>query len=296
MALWVVAFAAATAHAQDLEPRAYSNTPIGVNFLIATYGYSDGGLSADPTVPLTNAKVTADTFVAAYVRSLGLWGRSAKINVALPYAWTSGTAEFAGESVQRNVPGLLDPSIRFSISLYGAPALTLREFAGYHQDLIIGASVQLRPPLGQYDADKVLNNGSNRWSVKPELGLSKAWGPWRFELAGAVNLISDNRDFLVDKVLEQDPIYSVQGHLIYDFASGVWIAADATWYTGGRTSIDGVQQDNKQRNTRAGLNVALPLGKHHSIKLYGITGVATRIGSDSDIIGIAWQYRWGGGL
>ena len=31
-----------TAHAQDLEPRAYSNSPIGLNFAIAGYAYATG--------------------------------------------------------------------------------------------------------------------------------------------------------------------------------------------------------------------------------------------------------------
>jgi len=45
-----------------------------------------------------------------------------------------------------------------------------------------------------------------------------------------------------------------------------------------------------------GVTVALPVDRNHSVKLYATTGISTRIGTDSDTIGIAWQYRWGGGL
>jgi hypothetical protein len=182
------------------------------------------------------------------------------------------------------------------VNFYGAPALSLQEFAGYRQDLIVGASLQVSAPLGQYDADKLVNIGTNRWAVKPELGVSKAWGSWTLELATGVTFYSDNDDFLSGKTREQDPIYSVQGHLIYSFRSGVWGALNATYYTGGRATVDGVQGDNLQQNSRLGATVALPLDRHNSIKLYASTGVSTRTGSDFDAIGIAWQYRWGGGL
>jgi len=295
-ALSLLVLAVAAAGAQEIEPRTYVNTPVGVNFLIAGYGYADGGLSVDPSLPLEDAEIQSDAIILGYARSFGFMGRSAKVSVNLPYAWTSGYAKLDGERRERDVNGLLDPTFLFSVALWGAPALTLREFAAYRQDLIVGASVRLRLPWGQYDPEKFLNNGTNRWSVKPEIGMSKAWGQWRVEISGAFNLIGDNREFLGDGTLEQDPVYSVQGHLIYDFPSGIWLAADATWYRGGRTTIDGERQDNLQRNSRVGLTAALPLGRHHSLKLYGSTGVSTRIGSDSDILGVAWQYRWGGGL
>jgi hypothetical protein len=68
----------------------------------------------------------------------------------------------AGQPRERNVSGLNDPRFRFSVNFYGSPALSLREFASYRQDLIIGASVAVSAPLGQYDRDKLVNLGNNR--------------------------------------------------------------------------------------------------------------------------------------
>jgi hypothetical protein len=267
-----------------------------VNFLIAGYGYTEGGVVADASVPLTNANVEVQGALLAYAHSLDVRGRSGKFDVLLPYAWVSGTAEFAGQPRERKVSGFGDPKLRFSVNLYGAPALSLQEFAGYRQDLIVGASLQVSVPLGQYDADKLVNIGTNRWAVKPELGISKAWGPWTLELATGVSFYSDNDDFVGGKTREQDPIYSVQGHLLYGFRSGIWVALNGTYYTGGRTTVDGVQGDDLQQNSRLGATVALPVDRHNSIKLYASTGVSTRTGSDFDVVGRAWQYRWGGGL
>ena len=228
-----LAVSAVSVRAQEIEPRAYSNIPIGVHFLIVGYGYAEGGLVTDPTLPLENANLQTHTTVFAYAHSFEVWGQSGKFDVLLPYSWVSGTADFAGQPQDRKVSGFGDPRLRFSLNLYGAPALSLKEFASYQQDLIIGASVQMSVPSGQYDADKLVNIGSNRWFVKPELGLSKTWGPWTLELATAATFFSENDDFLGGKTREQDPIYSVKGGLIYGFRNGIWVALNGTYFTGG---------------------------------------------------------------
>ena len=291
-----LAVSAVSVRAQEIEPRAYSNIPIGVHFLIVGYGYAEGGLVTDPTLPLENANLQTHTTVFAYAHSFEVWGQSGKFDVLLPYSWVSGTADFAGQPQDRKVSGFGDPRLRFSLNLYGAPALSLKEFASYQQDLIIGASVQMSVPSGQYDADKLVNIGSNRWFVKPELGLSKTWGPWTLELATAATFFSENDDFLGGKTREQDPIYSVKGGLIYGFRNGIWVALNGTYFTGGRTTVDDLASNDLQKNSLAGVTVALPVDRRHSVKLYASTGISTRIGADSDTIGIAWQYRWGGGL
>ena len=296
--LAVTAFAlmAWEARGQDLEPRTYSNIPVGLNFLIAGYGYSVGGVVTDPSFPLEDGDVQIHSTVLAYARAVDVWGTSGKFDVVLPFAWVSGTATFRGQPREREVSGLADPRFRFSVNLYGAPALSLQEFADYTQDLIIGASLQVSAPLGQYDSSKLLNIGTNRWSIKPEIGLSKALGPLTLELDAGVTFYTNNDDFLNGMTLEQDPIYAVQGHLIYNFGAGVWGALDATYYTGGRTTVDGVKGDTLQENTRLGLTVALPVNRYNSIKLYASTGVFARTGSNFNTGGIVWQFRWGGGL
>lgn len=287
---------AAAVQAQDIEPRAYSNAPVGVNFLIAGYVYSEGGLAVDPSLPLTDADLEVHTGLFAYARVFEVAGQSAKIDAVVPYAALSGTAEFAGTPVARDVSGFGDPRLRFSMNFHGAPALSLKEYAGYRQDLIVGGSVQVSAPLGQYDPDKLVNLGSNRWFIKPELGVSKAWGPWVLEFATGATFFGDNDDFYGGQRREQDPIYSLQAHLVYGFPSGMWAALTGTYVTGGRTTIDGVEGDDLQQNSRVGATLALPVDRYDSIKFYASTGVSIRTGTDFDIVGIAWQRRWGGGL
>jgi hypothetical protein len=297
-ALAVVVFAAGVsgALAQDIEPRSYSNAPVGVNFLVAAYVYSEGGLATDPSFPLTNADLRINTAVLGYARVIDVWGKSGKFDVILPHSWLSGTAEFEGMPRERVVSGFGDPRLRFTVNFYGAPALSLKEFSDYEQDLIVGASLQVSVPAGQYDSDKLVNIGTNRWSFKSELGVSKAWKPWILELAAGVTFFTDNNDFLGGKTREQDPIYSVQGGVIYNFPSGAWVGLNGTYYTGGRTTIDGVEGNDLQQNSRVGATLSLPVDRRNSIKFYATNGVSTRIGEDFTAYGVAWQYRWGGGL
>ena len=284
------------AYAQDLEPRAYANTPVGLNFLLAGYAYSRGGVATDPSLPLQNADFNIHSTLLAYARVLDVWGTSGKFDVVLPYSWLSGSAAFAGQPQEREVSGFGDPRLRFSVNFYGAPALRLQEFAGYKQDLIMGASLQVSVPLGQYDSDRLVNLGTNRWFFKPELGISKAWGPLTLDFATSVTLYTDNRDFLDGKTRAQAPLYSVQGHVIYSLPYGIWVGLNGTYYTGGRTTIDGEEGNDVQQNSRLGVTISLPVGRHYSVKLYASTGASTRTGGDFDTLGIIWQYRWGGGL
>ena len=285
----------ANTKAQDAEPRSYSNSPVGLNFLIAGYAYSQGKMAFDPNLSIADAQFHTHTEALAYVRSLDVFGKSAKFDVILPYSSFSAHALVDGQPRAREMSGFGDPRFRFSINLFGAPALSVKEFASYKQDLIIGASLQVSAPLGQYDNSKLLNLGNNRWSFRPELGFSKASGPWTVEVAPSVTFFTDNTDFFDGSRFAQAPIYLVRGHIIYNFESGVWVSLDGSYFTGGRTTLNGERGDNEQTNTRAGLTLALPVDRHNSIKLNASTGISTRTGSEFSAVAVAWQYRWGGG-
>jgi len=228
----VLAASASIARAQSIEPRAYSNTPVGVNFLLAGPYYTRGGLSFDTSLPLTDPQLKTTNVVVGYARALDLWGKSGKFDVIVPYTWLSGSAFYRGDAVEREVDGFGDPAFRLSMNFYGAPALTLPEFQSYEQDLIVGASFQVSVPAGQYDSTKLVNIGTNRWYFKPELGASKALGPLTLEFKAGVTLFTTNTDFFNGNRRSQDPLYSIGSHAIYSFSSGIWASVDATYFAG----------------------------------------------------------------
>ena len=294
--IFIFAVFCVRAEAGEIEPRAYVNTPVGVNFLLGGYAYTDGDLATSGSSPIKDAELTMDTGLLAYARSMDIWGKSAKFDVILGYSELSGEAMVAGQSRTRNVSGFLDPRFRFSINFLGAPALSVQEFANYQQDLIVGASVQVSAPLGQYDKERLVNLGNNRWFVKPDIGISKAWGDFTLELSGGAFFYSDNDDFLDGKKLEQDPVYTTQLHATYNLGRGVWAAVSGTYDHGGRTTTDGVRNDDQQDNSRAGITLALPVNRHNSVKFFASSPIHTTAGGDFDLLGVLWQHRWGSGL
>lgn len=286
----------AVADAQDIEPRAYSNAPIGVNFLVAGYAYTQGALSFDPALSLTDADLRTNNAVIGYARVLNLGGKSGIFDLTLPYTFLSGEAIYEGEPVERQVDGMSNPAFRLSWNFYGAPTMGLREFSTWQQDLVIGASLRVSAPWSQYDSSRLVNIGTNRWSFKPELGISKTLGQWTVEGQLAATIYTENDDFFGGNTRKQDPIYSAQAHTIYGFKSGKWASFDLTWFGGGRTTFNGVDKQDLQQNWRLGATLAVPVNRKNSVKFYASSGVSDRTGNSYDLIGIVWQYRWGGGL
>lgn len=288
--------AAGKAGAQEIEPRAYSNAPVGVNFVVVGTAWTRGGLAFDSSVPIENEDLRTTSLVLAYARSLALGGRSAKFDAIVPYTWLDGTADYLGVPTERRVDGFGRPALRFSVNLYGAPAMGMADFRGWKQDLIIGTSLQVSPPLGQYDADRIVNIASNRWSFKPEIGLSKAGGPWTGELKLAATFFTDNDEFYGGATRSQDPVYALQGNLIRGLASGAWWSLDATYFAGGRSQVGGRYNRDLQQNWRVGASLSLPLDRNNSIRFAASSGVYARTGNEFDAVAVSWQHRWGGGF
>jgi hypothetical protein len=292
LALWY----APPAHGQALEPRTYSPGPVGLNFLVLGVTDSEGGLSIDPALPVSDADLSVQNAVLGCARTIDLFGTSGKIDAVLPYGRLSGSAIYQGERIERRVDGFGDPLLRLSALLHGAPALSPAEFKHYRQHLVVGTSVQVSVPVGQYDGTRVLNLGAHRWFVKPEVGVSQVFGRWSVELTGAATVYGPNRDFFGGHRRTQTPLYAAQTHIVYSLRSGIWAALDATWFGGGATSVDGGAERNLQRNWRLGLTAAVPVNRRISLKANASTGVSARTGNDFNLFGLALQYRWGAGL
>jgi hypothetical protein len=171
--------------------------------------------------------------------------------------------------------------------------MTPQEFAARAPSTTtLGVSFVLVPPVGEYDETKLVNLGSNRWAAKTELGLSQPIGKWNLDVYGGLWYFTDNDEFFGGVKREQEPVVSLQAHVAYTFRPGLWLAFDATGYRGGETTVDGVYKDDLQENTRAGLTLAVPIGRAQSLKIAWSTGATTRLGSDFDTAAVAWNVRW----
>ena len=282
--------------AQSLEPRLYSNAPTDLNFLVIGYAHTQGVL-ADNIVPdLLDPELKANIAVVAYARFLDVAGQSAKIDVVIPTVCLKGDALYHGAPSTRDVCGLGDVKARFAWNVFGAPALSLKEFASYNQDVLVGLSVQVTAPTGQYDASKLVNISAHRWAVKPGIGISKHMSGFTFELAADIEFYTTNHDSYAGSSRKQAPVYSAQIHGIYNFIPGLWLGLDANYYSGGKNIVNGVKKDDALNNSRYGATLAVPINRYNSIKVYGNSGIFARTGTDFTLLGAVWQYRFGAGL
>jgi hypothetical protein len=276
---------------QDLDPRAYARIPVRVTVVVAGFSYSDGGIVTDATLPVKDLSAKIGAPSLAVVRSFGLLGKTAQVSAALPYAWGKASATIDGEEQSTTRSGLGDMRFRFSWLLLGAPAATLGEIAKAPRKTILGFSLGITAPTGQYFADKLINVGTSRWAFKTELALSQPVGKrWLIDFYSGLWLFTKNNSFYPgSSVRTQNPLGAFQGHISYNIQPLMWVALDLTYYTGGNSTVDGVEMDDRQSNSRIGATLVLPVGKRHSIKLAYSRGAIVRSGADFTTISAGWQ-------
>jgi hypothetical protein len=280
--------------AQDLEPRAYSASPVGTTFVGVGFGRSSGDISFDPTVPITNANATLYSPVLGVGQTFAVFGRQALFTASLPYAWGNASGDVGNDRGSIYRSGLADVKARFSVILRGSPAMSPKEFMQRpHRNFIIGTSLTFTAPAGQYNGEKLINIGTNRWSFKPELGVSYPVKKLDLDLYASAWFFTDNGDFYPGQLTRsQDPLTAVQAHVSYTVRRSLWVAVDSTWYGGGVSTVTGGAPSQRQSNSRLGATLSLPLAKGQSFKVAYSSGVSGNVGSKFNTISAGWQYAW----
>lgn len=278
--------------AQEIEPRTYANTPVGMNFLALAYSYSSGNVFMDPSLPIEDVDAQIHLALARYIRSFSLFGKSAKLKALLPWSDGHWDGYLEGEFRTRDVRGLADPRLGLDILLSGAPALDVAGFQSYQQELVVGLRFDLVTPLGQYDSTKVINLGSNRWAFHSEIGASKAIGKWTVEAAGGMWLYTDNDDFFGGQNLSQKPFFVIKANLVRSVRPGFWWAVGMGYGQGGQTSIDGEPRATDQKNWRITAMVAFPITPTQGLSLTAASGRTFQAGPDFDVVALAYQIAW----
>jgi hypothetical protein len=288
------------AAAQDLSPRAYLITPIRSNALVLTTSYLQGNIQFTGSVPITGAREDLYLGIASYYHSFAVFGRSANFTVITPYGNADLTGQVFDVPRHEHRSGFLDSVARVSVNLIGGPAMQPREFAQWTQSVLLGTSLTIVTPTGQYDPTRLVNFGGNRWAFKPELGYSERWGHWVLDAYGGIWFYTKNPEFFSHNAYfpgtntqSQQPTGAVEAHLSYDFLPRLWVSLDANFWWGGATSINGVENRlTNQQNSRVGLTASFPLTSHQSIKVSYSDGAYIRYGGNFRSISVAWQYGW----
>ncbi len=296
---WVVAavacvLAGATvARAQDLEPRAYSASPVGVNFFVINYSRSTGGIVFDPSLPFSDVRATINAATAGLGHTFNLFGKLALVSAAVPYVLGDVTGNVGEDRREVTRSGLADSRLKLSVNLRGNDALSPRAFAAAPDHVVLGASLAATAPSSQYSGTKLINIGTNRWSLKPEFGMSVPRGHWNLDAYVGGWLYFDNPDsYPGGLVRSQDPILTIQGHVSYTIRRGFWVAGDATWYRGGSARTGGGAPSTPLDNARVGVTTSLPVLTRYTLKVSYTAGIVERTGTNFRTVSVAWQTVW----
>jgi hypothetical protein len=282
--------------AQDLSPRAYVITPLHSNAVTLTYSYYSGGIQLDGAAPITNATGTYNSSILTYYHAFSVFGRSANANASLPYAVGNFQANVAGVQKQIYRSGLLDFVARVSVNLRGGPSMPIQEMRKWKQKTLLGVSLKVIAPTGQYDPTRLVNWGANRWAFKPEFGYSKRRGNFVLDAYAGVWFYTANPRYYsppVPKRQTQEPIGAFEGHLSYNLKPRLWFSLDGNFWFGGVTSLTGIANPStRQTSSRIGVTASVPLGNAQSMKVSYNDGAYIRFGGNYQSISVAWQYSW----
>jgi hypothetical protein len=294
LALPATLLLASTAHAQDLVPAAYTPGPVGFNVITLVASFNRGDVTFDPSLPVEDGRARIRSAAVGFTRSFDLAGRYANVGVAVPYVHGHVEGLLLGQFQETTRSGLADMGARIAVNLYGARAMTLREFAAYRASTtstIVGLSLGVGIPVGQYDPGKAINIGTHRWSFKSEIGVSRRRGRWTVEGDVGGVFFTANTNFLNGGTRTQAPILTFQGHLIYTVRPGMWAAFDGNFWRGGRVTTKGAVATELQNNSRLGLTLALPVGRQQ-LRVAFSEGAYTRLGGDFLSLGVSYSYAW----
>lgn len=287
------------AFAQDLEPRRWSTLPSGVTFLGVGTSYATGDILFDPVLQVEDVTVDFATVGGSVIHTFGFFGKPARVDFNVPYSSARWEGLISGVPASTRRRGFMDPWMRLSINLYGAPVLKGQAFGRYMAEnpvsTTVGAAIAIIPPLGDYRDDKFINLGNNRWAVRPQMGVLHARDKWQFETTGAVFIYGDNDEFVAgDHVRSQDPLWSIQGHVIYTFRPGLWASVSGAFVWGGESTVHGIPRHDESRMPLWALSLGVPISPTQGLKFaYNYNGTNTDTGSEMDTWQVAWSVMLG---
>jgi hypothetical protein len=288
---------ASSGMAQELEPRRWSHLPTGLNFAGMGYAYTEADISDSPALRLEQVEMEMHTFAAKYIRTFDLFGKSARIDLAQAYQKGSWNGVLDGTPASTDRTGWSDSFARFSINLYGAPPLSGKAYADYRAntevETIVGAALGVQFPTGEYMEERLINLGNNRFTFRPQLGVVHMRGKWTMEASTAAWIYTENNDFYQDTQLEKDPLYTVQGHLIYTWEPGLWAGLSLGYAAGGRSTLNGEEKDDRREIGLLAVSLGYPVTRDWGLKVaYVGTRRFSTNGRDTDSVVLTVSHFW----
>jgi hypothetical protein len=282
--------------AQFTDPRNYQNAPVGINQFELAYAYVRSNTSIDTSFVVSGAKFNLNQGLIDYTRHFALLHRTAWVEATIPIANLSGS--ITGTDIAGSTTGTGDSGYTAAVLLKGGPALSPEQFANAPTTTSIGLSLSTTAPTGQYDPNKLLNLGSERWSFKPELALSKPFGPeqrWVVDAYANSYLYTNNTSYRGAQILRQRALSALEGHISYTFNNTIWASLDTLYSFRGDTNVNGIGQDNPQRNFILGSELVVSPRSRNSFTFEFAKAAIHKNGPSLTGFAVKYDYTWGNG-
>ena len=289
------------AHAQ-IPARFYWKGLAGLTAVPVIYQDFSGNSNPFDPAHAGSPETTIDAEVASVgaAMMLPLFGRTATIAFLETMGRLSSAVEADGKTASESARGFGDPMLEFGINVIGPKAImNIPDMIRYQPKFSLDLIADLYFPVGEYDNERALNIGQNRWYGRvgaPIVWQLGAWVPGRrttLELLPSLWLFGDNTDFL-GETLSTDPTFQLESHLTRDLTKSLWVALDATWKTAGASTVgDGEEGDSVDT-----LGVGFTLGYQVNDNLGLTCGYMSTVNDSDpsdlqlDVFRICLTYGW----
>jgi hypothetical protein len=300
-AVALAAFCPMLALAQ-IPPRFYLKGLAGANAVPVIYqDFSGNSNPFDPSHAVSpEALIDAEVVTVGAAKMLPLFDRTATIALLGTMGRLSAATEAGGETASESARGYGDPMLEFGINVIGPSAIMdIPDMIRYEPKFSLDLIADLYFPVGEYDNERALNIGQNRWYGRvgaPIVWQLGAWVPGRrttLEALPSLWLFDDNTDFL-GETLSTDPTFQLETHLTRDLTGSLWASLDATWKTGGETTVgDGEEGDSVDT-----LGVGFTLGYQVNDNLACTFGYMSTVNDGDpgdlqlDVFRVSLTYGW----
>jgi hypothetical protein len=303
------------AFAIDDGARAYWKGRDGTN--VVSFQYLNLNMQASDTQQFDpaqyiypNSEAEANIMIASWARHMTLFNRASSLSVNIvggsvdlsvsaglpPQFLPPGVAP--GSSFSQSASGYADPTMQLDVNLLGtSPLKSTVDLVNYEPTLTLDTAVMLAFPVGEYDDDKLVNMGLNRWygrvafPFKYHFGVFSPGYKSSLELIPSVWFFAENDDFMGQK-LENDPLYQFEAHLTHDFTRTFWGSLDLLYRSGFQSEING--SDVGDELNVGNLGFTLNYQVTDNLTIHG--GYSSNMFGDDDldnsIIRIQFVYAW----
>jgi len=257
-----------------------------------------------------NSDAEANIVVASWVRHITLFDRASSFAVNLTGGsvqadiGASRPSDFLppgatpNSEFSQSSSGYADPTVQLDINLFGTPRLKSNvDLFNYEPTWTVDAAVMLGVPMGEYDDDKLVNLGLNRWFTRIALPVKYHFGAFSpgymgsFEITPSVWMFEDNDDFL-GQTLENDPILQLEAHLTQDFTPTVFGSIDLLYRKGFESTIGGVEAGEELDIGDLGYTLNVTTTDNLTIRASFSSNVFGDNDVENSVIRMQFVYRW----